>query len=275
MGTDTSIEYADHTKSPWRGCSVKSAGCSQCFAREWARRWGKPELWLKNGPREIAAEGSWREFRTWNRMAEKEGRRHRVLCGTLCDVFEPHPGVIEARKRLWGMIEETPWVIYMLFTKRPEEVNGMVPWGSSWPGNAWLITSIEDQASAEERIPLLTGTHAPVKGLSIEPVISPIDFHVSADLRALLPQLDWGIIGGESGRRGRARPMELAWARCLVRQLGDAGVPRYVKQLGSVQGAALDADSKGEEWSRWPEDLRIRDLPPAAWLTPSDLAREN
>lgn len=226
MGEITSIGYADHTRSPWKGCSRKSAGCAGCFAEAWARRWGKPELWLKNGPREILSEAGWRELYRWNRQAMKDGRRHRILCGTLCDVFEPHPGVIEARKRLWDVIESTPWLVYMLFTKRPEEVNGLVSWGDDWPDNVWLIVSVEDQRSANERLDLLAGTKAKVKGLSCEPLIEPVDLSAwicderpvtgscsdapdgaavggirrSGDIWYRDRQwLDWVIIGGESG----------------------------------------------------------------------------
>src|SRR5262245_37402285 len=96
----TNIEYAHYSFSPWRGCARVSPGCKNCFADRWAQRWGHNDLWRRHGPRQAASENYWRQPRRWNELARQEGQRARILCGTLCDVFEDHPAVIEARKRL-------------------------------------------------------------------------------------------------------------------------------------------------------------------------------
>ena len=164
-----------------------------------------------------------------------------------------------------------------------------------WPTvlpNVWVIVSVEDQHWAQIRIPVLLGTPAAVRGISAEPLLAPVDLiegtYPAPPRRRLwaIPDpperdygdpvcqdhgaeqctrcrfLDWVIVGGESGRG--ARPMELDWARQLVRQCEASRVPVYVKQLGAVRGKELGAGSKGGDWDAWPEDLRVRQLPKAS-----------
>jgi len=257
VGENTKVEYVRHSFSPWWGCARKSPGCVNCFADDRARRWGH-DLWHLHGPRRIVSETQWRAPRRWNEQARHSGQRDRVLCGTMCDVFEDHPGVAEARRRLFGLVEETPWLIWLFFTKRPENVNAMVPWGSRWPANAWLVPSVENQQYAEERIPLLLATASPVKCLSCEPLLGPLDLSewiaperavIDPDLDApdgaqvggmerhgdcwirVQTLIDWVIIGGESG--ARARPMHPAWASDLRYQCRQGDVAAWFKQWGT------------------------------------------
>ncbi|MDX1563585.1 MAG: DUF5131 family protein, partial [Gammaproteobacteria bacterium] len=144
----------------------------------------------------------------------------------------------------------------------------------------WLGVSAEDQARADERIPHLLETPAAVRFVSAEPLLGPVDFtrissspHGAMNALSLLPgarRLDWIIVGGESGRN--ARPFDLAWARSLVQQCHDAGVPCFVKQFGAfpTNGGGPGTiptcipgirDRKGGDPAEWPEDLRIREFP--------------
>lgn len=142
--------------------------------------------------------------------------------------------------------------------------------------NVWLGTSVEDQQRANERIPKLEMAPAAVRFLSCEPLLGPIDFWEAGSLgpemgdpfsfSALsgpedtdpsIPGLDWVIVGGESGPE--ARPMELEWAAQIVEQCRRAGVPVFVKQLGSVWAGG--ARKKGGDPSGWPEALRVREFP--------------
>jgi protein gp37 len=233
---NTKVEYVDHTFSPWHGCSKKSAGCRFCFAADLERRWGNSDLWRRRGPRRIVSEQTWRDPEKWNLAAQAEGRRHRILNGTMCDVFEDHPAVTGARARLFGLIEATPWLIWAMYTKRPENVPGMVPWGDSWPDNAWLVTSVENQETADERIPLLLAvTGAPLLGLSVEPLIGRVSFQ-----RHDLSRIGWALIGGESG--AHARPMHPQWALDTAAQLGEVGVARWYKQWGTWGPADWSVD---------------------------------
>lgn len=231
MGKGTSVEYVEHSFSPWWGCSRISPGCSRCFAADTARRWGQDSLWHLHGPRRVVSENQWRQPLAWNRAARREGQRARVLAGTMCDVFEDHPAVTAARARLFRLIEDTPWLIWALFTKRPENVPGMVPWGTAWPDNAWLTASTEDQDYAARRVPLLLATAAPVKCLSVEPLLGPVDLAAAGAWPAGGGGVDWVIVGGESG--SRARPMHPHWARDVIAQCAGHSAAAWFKQHGS------------------------------------------
>ena len=226
MGRDTKVEYVHHTFSPWHGCSKKSKGCKNCFAADLERRWGNDDLWRRHGPRRIVSEHQWAEPLKWNEEARQAGEYRRVLNGTMCDVFEDHPAVTAARARLFTLIETTPSLLWFPFTKRPENVPGMIPWGDDWPVNVGLTASVEDQEAADERIPLLNATRARLLCLSVEPLVGPVDFS-----RLDLTRIGWAIIGGESG--AHARPMHPQWARDAVTQLHALGIPVWLKQWGT------------------------------------------
>lgn len=157
--------------------------------------------------------------------------------------------------------------------------------------NVWLGTSVEDQAAADERIPHLLRCPAAVRFLSMEPLLGDVDFsayfggeYVGLPGDVVHPNYNhgvcWVIVGGESG--GGARPCSIDWIRSIIGQCKAAGVPCFVKQLGSKptgfgqwpdhpgnegygctfedEGHKL-ASSKGGDWSEWPEDLRVREMP--------------
>ncbi len=141
----------------------------------------------------------------------------------------------------------------------------------AWPlPNVWLGVSVENQATADERIPLLLQTPAAVRFLSCEPLLSDIWLGgclVGARDRDVYPQgVDWVIVGGESGPK--ARPCHITWVRSILDQCQAVGVPCFVKQLGA--NVPLDAtgvfqrklrDRKGGDIAEWPEDLRVRQYP--------------
>jgi len=103
----------------------------------------------------------------------------------------------------------------------------MIPWDGPWPDNAWLVTSVENQEMADERIPLLLAvTGAPLLGLSVEPLLGLVDF-----TRFDLSRIGWALVGGESG--SRARPMHPQWARDAIAQFAETGVPAWFKQHGT------------------------------------------
>jgi protein gp37 len=260
MSDVTKIEWTDHTFNPWWGCSRVSPACRFCYADSSARRWGH-ELWRRNGERRMLSEQNWQRPLKWNREAERAGVPAKVFCASMADVFEDHPALAEPRKRLWGLIEATPWLRWQLLTKRPENVAAMVPWGGDFPSWVWLGTSAEDQRWANTRIPVLLGLAARVRFVSAEPLLGPVDF--SAWMSGGQP-LSWIIVGGESG--SRPRPMELSWAGGIVAQCRALEVPVFVKQLGAVRGRELGAGPKGGDMSRWPAGLGIREFPRDAGL---------
>ena len=270
MSDVTAIEWTDHTFNPWWGCSRVSPACRFCYADRDARRYGH-ELWRRHGQRRMLSERNWQRPLKWNRDAERAGAPEKVFCASMADVFEDHPDLEEPRKRLWDLIEATPWLRWQLLTKRPENVAGMVPWGSDWPSWVWLGVSAENQRWTDTRIPVLLELPAAVRFISAEPLLGPIDLgfdHECGDPphRTCPVMADWLIIGGESGPR--ARPMQLEWARGLLAQCRESEVSTvpFVKQLGSVLGRELSAGPKGGDTARWPADLQVREFPCEAGL---------
>ena len=329
MSEATKIEWADHTWSPWRGCTKVSPGCANCYAETLSRR--NPAVlgeWGKDGKRVINAD--WKKPLAWDRAAKRDGVRRRVF-PSLCDVFEDRPDLDEPLARFFQLIHATPNLDWLILTKRPELFRrrvraaadstvgldlGPVAAGlrlaCSWlndapPSNVWLGVSVEDQARAAERIPELAEIPAAVRWLSVEPLIGPVNLtdwlepvrtaKGDPDHPAVvIPGIDWCVVGGESGPN--ARPCDLAWIRSIVAQCRDAGVPVYVKQLGSepfdsngasgfppaheihsgpptyadVAALAITLElmtvnlqhPKGGNPAEWPKDLRVREYPKQA-----------
>jgi protein gp37 len=215
------------------------------------------------GSRRMLSDAYWRKPLAWNREAQRTGVPLRVFCASMADVFEDHPQVTDARKRLWDLIERTPWLRWQLLTKRPENVPAMAPWTGPWPDHVWIGTSVEDQQRADERIPLLFQIDAPVRFLSCEPLVGQVDLapylaerndvtdpHLDAPEGAVVDgmervgdhwtrraRIDWVITGGESGTK--ARPMDPAWPRALRDQCQTADVPYFFKQWGEWAPSGL------------------------------------
>ncbi len=206
------------------GCIKVSEACRDCYADAFAHRLGL-DLWGPGKPRKTMSTDYWQAPLKWNRDAERTGHRRNIFCSSMGDTFEDHPTVTAERTKLWPLIERTPWLNWLLLTKRPQHILTMAPWGStSWPDNIWIGTSVETQARAVERIPALLAVPVRVHFLSCEPLLEALD------LTPWLPALQWIITGGESGRR--ARPMDPDWPRDLREQCQRAQIPYYFKQWG-------------------------------------------
>ena len=140
----------------------------------------------------------------------------------------------------------------------------------AWPlPNVHLGVSVENQETADARIPLLLQCPAAVRWVSYEPALERVDFDNSRDwLTPVItkpagsPRLDWIVVGGESGPN--ARPFHVQWAHSTIAQCKAAGTACFVKQLGSSPCPALDLgikDRAGADPSEWPEDLRVQEFP--------------
>jgi protein gp37 len=173
------------------------------------------------------------------------------------------------------------------------------------PANVWVGTSVEDQTRADERVPELLKIPARVRFLSCEPLLGPVDltrirfkedrsgcappsytktnalqgrvysadhklYWVSAGEGAVVPRIDWVIVGGESGVN--ARPTNLAWATNLLRQCKVDGVAAFMKQMGRnvfkdsgnetvPRLPILFNDPKGGDPEEWLEEHRVREFP--------------
>jgi len=289
---ETSIEWCDYTFNPWIGCTKVSSGCKNCYAsvHTFARVSGSRglPLWGPDAQRHRTSRANWREPLRWAARAraawEAFGavRRPRVFCGSLMDVFEDYVleskelkrlvNLDEWREDLWELIDATPELDWLLLTKRPENVLRMVPrawvgfdqmtirdgaeshvWvAPEWPERVWVGTSVENQATADERISRLREGPAPVKFLSIEPLVGPVHL----EYRWLMGHgaIQWVIVGGESGPG--ARPMHPDWVRSIRDQCQAAGVPFFFKQWGGKDKAAAGRMLDGRTWDEMPEVTR-------------------
>lgn len=276
MGEVTDIEWCQHTWNAWFGCVKVSPLCDNCYAEGQDKRFG-PSHWGTAARRKFMSDAYWQQPLIWNRKAKAAGERRRVFAFSMGDVFEKlpegHPDAEQmenARARLWRMIEQTPWLDWLLLTKRLPNVERMVPgtWLlGAWPKNVWLGTSIGTQQDANREIPRLVRLPAPVRFLSMEPLLECVKLwrafgcgyycdeavgHI--DHPFVMTQgccsgggIHWVITGGESGKN--ARPSHPDWIRSLRDECADAGVAFFFKQWGewvptpyvdsSVQGAKL------------------------------------
>ncbi len=302
--TDSNIEWTDKTWNVLRGCSRVSAGCENCYAEAVAARFSGPGLAYEglarrrsNGKPQWTGVVKFVESKLLEPFKWREPKR--VFVNSMSDLF--HEKVSdETLDRIFAVMAIARRHTFQILTKRPQRMldylsaPGRVDdiytqWSSvsgspeiieAWPlPNVHVGTSIEDQPSADVRVPLLRETPAAVRFLSAEPLLAPIG------LRWLLfptPGIDWVIVGGESGRD--ARPMDVAWLRSIVEQCQLANVPVFVKQMGSRpiskimfglscnarvlpdnEGYALKLRSKkGGNPSEWPEELRVRQFPAVA-----------
>lgn len=258
MGQHSTIEWTDHTFNPWWGCTKISQGCKHCYAETWANRYGH-DIWGPNKARRTFGEQHWGGPLKWHAAAVKQGRRVRVFCSSMADVFEDNSSLDSERLKLWDIIAETPMLDWILLTKRPENMVPMTPWGAAWPDNVWALTSVEDQEAADTRLPHLLKVPAKVRGLSVEPLLG------SVDLTPWIRHIHWVIVGGESG--SSARPIQPDWVRnirsiCNQHQVAfffkqwgrwapnpDSGAPATMLPMGKkASGRTLD----GRTWSELP-----------------------
>lgn len=222
---NSKIEWTDHTFNPWWGCIRVSPGCEHCYAETLAHRYGH-EVWgpAKTTERREMSENYWKQPIKWHAAAEQAGMRARVFCASMADVFEDHPQLDYWRMRLWDLIEATPNLDWLLLTKRPENMRGMLPaeWLARPLPNVWLGTSCENQEYFDKRITPLLSTPARIHFLSCEPLLGPID------MRGYRPA--WVIAGGESGPG--ARPPHPDWLRSLRDQCQEKRIAFFMKQWG-------------------------------------------
>jgi len=265
----TEIAWTERTWNPVRGCSLVSAGCTNCYAMRQAHRFSKLEEPFEGLTRRTEHGPVWTgEVRLVEEAIEEPLRWRkpcRVFVNSMSDLFHEEVPLWFVHE-VFETMRAASWHTFQILTKRPERAVMITEVGKPPPRNIWLGTSIEDQATADKRIPLLLKTPAAVRWISYEPALGPVTIDPE-----LLPFLQWIVVGGESGPG--ARPCNLDWIRNIVRQCRAACVPVFVKQLGAnvwfgatQYGPASPKyirDRKGSDPAEWPEDLRVREYPSA------------
>lgn len=294
----TSIEWCDEVWNPVTGCTRVSPGCDHCYAFQlhdqrhiaWKRgRWPAapmqyhtPFSQVQLLPKRLDKPLHWRKPR-------------RVFVNSMSDLF--HPNVPEEYiAQVFAVMSLASQHTFQVLTKRPERMRELLRretfqyrvdeaveriasehgWDAcitetdEWPlPNVWLGVSVENQEAADERIPCLMETPAAVRFLSCEPLLGPVDLCNVSVWRYVLrlgtvdateDGIDWVCIGGESGPH--ARIMQTDWLSDLIVQCDAAGVPVFVKQLGSWLARERGyRDKHGGDPSEWPEYFRIREYP--------------
>lgn len=304
MAENSKIEWTTHTFNPWMGCTKVSPACQHCYAeRDMDKRLGKV-AWGPNGTRVKTTPAYWDKPLKWNRDAGKTpGVRPRVFCASLADVFEDWQGPIvdhngkeltnatietagpnakpltmdDLRRDLFELIDATPNLDWLLLTKRPENIQRMVPeaafraddskYWSRYRANVWLGVSVENQEQADKRIPLLTGCSdlSSTLFLSCEPLLGAVssfdindpEWTTEQFEKSYEVEINWVIAGGESGPN--ARPSHPDWFRSLRDQCEAAGVPFLFKQWGEW-GCGLKTVSDHERGARQFETGKYHDF---------------
>lgn len=247
----TKIEWTQETWNPVTGCTKVSEGCRNCYAERMARRlagrYGYPEaphhFDVTLHPDKLEQPLRWKKPRT-------------VFVCSMSDFF--HESVSdEFIYRVFRIMEQCPQHTFQILTKRPLRMmiyleyyqNRLCP--ESFPDvfpNVWLGVSVENQKTADERIPLLLQTPAAVRFVSYEPALAAVKlFGFGSPLWGKLPPaqfLHWVICGGESG--AGARPMHPDWARSVRDRCQAVEVAFFFKQWGAW---LPELDSHG----LWPE----------------------
>ena len=260
MGTNSKIEWTDATWNPIRGCSRVSEGCTNCYAEHMAARYSKPGMPYHGIARTTESGARWTgQVSIIEHMIDQPIRWKKpkmIFVNSMSDLFH------EKLKRefivdLFSIMNQANHHTYQILTKRAERL-ARLNYCLDWQEHIWMGVSIEDQKTTW-RIENLRFTDAKVKFLSIEPLIDEI-----TDLD--LTDIDWVIVGGESGYK--ARIMEEDWALRIVSQCQTENVPVFVKQMGTAwaKEKGIRNDSKGKDQEHWNPDLRINKMPKGAHL---------
>lgn len=319
MSDRSKIEWCDATWNPVTGCTKVSAGCANCYAETFAERWrGIEGHYFERGfdlvlrPEKLYDPLSWKTRRRVFVNSMSDLFHERVSDEYIEQVF----AVMAITKHTYQVLTKRAdraleftsrgdlghaiyrWVSYWLdegdrgflghHWDRVHDLSGRSTTGSkfdftAWKlplPNVWLGVSVEDQATADERIPVLLDCPASVRFVSAEPLLGPVDLTrlpygviEFADgsakpctingLECVDRHLNWVIAGGESGPKSREYKTE--WAEYLRRQCAVAGVPFFHKQVGrnpTVNGVGLKLKNrKGADPSEWPAGLDVRQMP--------------
>lgn len=249
MAENSAISWTDHTFNPWIGCQKVGPGCDRCYAEAWARRYGQKELWA--GTRRRTSAATWRKPLAWNRAAQVDGTRPYVFAASLADIFDNQVPP-EWRVDFWDLVRATPCLRWLIVTKRIGNAAAMLPpdWGAGWP-HVMLLATVCNQAEADRDVPKLLETPARWHGVSIEPLLGPINLTAAGALdRVLVGVLSWVIVGGESGCG--ARPADPAWALELLQWADEYCGCFHFKQWGGATSQTGGRLLDGRVWDDRP-----------------------
>ena len=277
MADKSSIEWTDATWNPVTGCSRVSAGCEHCYAERLAA------TRMKNHPSRQGLtdhNGRWtggvRFNPGWLDQPIRWSKPRRIFVCAHSDLFHENVDT-EWIDKIFAVMAMCPEHVFQVLTKRPQRMRDYIVQfdgdeamervirqaeiiaGSKGMDivsdatmvalpNVWLGVSAEDQQTADERIPILLGTPAAVRWLSLEPLLGPID--LTRLFHDYIP-IDWVVVGGESGPG--ARRMDPRWVRSLRDQCVSMGIPFFFKQWGGTTSKAGGCELDGRTWQQMPK----------------------
>lgn len=235
MALKSTIEWTESTWNPVTGCNKISQGCKFCYAERMAKRlraMGSPNY--ENGFKVAMHEHVVGLPLTWKKPQT-------IFVNSMSDLF--HKNVTEEFiQKVFSTMNKAAWHRFQVLTKRSPRLLSLDK-KLNWTENIWMGVSVEDE-KVLHRIDDLRNTNAHVKFLSLEPLIGP--------LRNLdLDNIDWVIVGGESGPG--ARPIKEEWVIDIKEQCNKAGVPFFFKQWGGVNKKKNGRSLEGRTWDEMPE----------------------
>lgn len=243
MGKESKIGWTNATYNPFWGCHKISEGCRYCYAERLMSRYDKIFRDIqKTSDKTFNAPLTWKDPKM-------------IFTCSLSDFFLPEADTW--RPAIWDIIKKTPQHTYQILTKRPERILQCLPpdWDNGYT-NVWLGVSAENQKRADERIPILLSIPAFLKWISAEPLLESIN------LSAYITNLQWVVVGGESGYDFNFSECKIQWIEDVINQCQKNNVPVFVKQLGCYLKIILGLkDWKGEDINEFPLNLRIRQFP--------------
>lgn len=224
---ETKIEWTDSTWNPVAGCTIVSAGCTNCYAMEMAHRLQSmgvdkyDRLTRQSGGRAVW-NGHVREDRDALAIPARWKKPRKVFVNSMSDLF--HENVSDGFIRdVWEVMRTTPRHNYQILTKRPDRMAAFVSSNVGILPNVWLGTSVEN-TEATSRISQLRQAPAAIRFISFEPLIGSVG-------PVNLEGIDWAIVGGESGRR--ARPIREEWIDEIYGQCLISETAFFFKQWGT------------------------------------------
>lgn len=243
---ETSIEWTDATWNPVAGCTILTAGCTNCYAMRMAARldaMGQEKY--KDLTRRSGGRAKWTGKIKLDDAAlsipAKWSKPRRVFVNSMSDLF--HQDVpAEFIARVWRVMAETPRHTYQILTKRPDRMVEIVPGLPKLP-NVWLGTSVED-GRVLHRIDELRRVPAAIRFISFEPLIGSV-------VGASLKNIHWAIVGGESGPK--ARYMDPAWVDEIESMCRRSDAAFFFKQWGGKNKKAAGRTLNGRTYDEMPQ----------------------
>lgn len=239
MAKNSSIEWTESTWNPITGCTKVSPGCKFCYAERMAKRLkAMGSANYENGFKLTLHEHVLELPLTWKKPQT-------IFVNSMSDLF--HKNVpLEFIKKMFDVMNIAHWHRFQILTKRSERLFELDPL-LSWTDNIWVGVSVENE-NYTYRIDYLRYTNAKIKFLSIEPFIGPIE-------QLDLTNINWVIVGGESGPK--ARPMKEEWVLDIKDQCIQEGVPFFFKQWGGVNKKKNGRTLRGRTWEEMPKLRKV------------------